>query len=293
LSVIEKGSSHSCNKLAKEPHNNALRLTFSNCRREYNRLKNKLKRDYFKMFLEHVSELNPKNTKEFWKSINNIKKRETPQESPTSMKDFNSLFINDNSDNLNSDCLENMDNDASPLNIPFTCKEIKDGIKTLKRGKNGGPDLILNEFLKSSSNVMSLVLTKLFNKILDTRKFPNAWNLSLLTPIYKSGDPTDCGNYGGICISCCLGKLFTSILQKRLNYILEINNLIGVSQGGLRKGYRTTDHIFILKSLINKYIYNCKKKLFVCFIDFRKAFDSSFPKIKSKGDNKDIALRTY
>ena len=60
-----------------------------------------------------------------------------------------SLFINDNSDNLNSDILENMDNDASHLNIPFTCKEIKDGIKTLKRGKNGSPDLILNEFLKT------------------------------------------------------------------------------------------------------------------------------------------------
>jgi len=63
LSVIEKESSHSCNKLAKEPHNNALRLTFSNCRRENNRLKNKLKRYYFNMFLEHVSELNPTNTK--------------------------------------------------------------------------------------------------------------------------------------------------------------------------------------------------------------------------------------
>jgi hypothetical protein len=115
-----------------------------------------LKRDYFKIFLEQVNELNPKNTKEFWNSINNLKKRETPQESPISMIDchwqnhFKSLFINDNSDNLNSDILENVDNDTSPLNIPFTCKEIKDGLKTLKRGKSGCPDLILNEFLKSS-----------------------------------------------------------------------------------------------------------------------------------------------
>jgi hypothetical protein len=97
------------NTLAKEPHNNALRLTFSNCRREYNRLKNKLKRVYFKMFLQHVSELNPKNTKEFWNSINNIKKEKPHRGSPTSMKNwqnhFESLFINDNSDNLNSDIL--------------------------------------------------------------------------------------------------------------------------------------------------------------------------------------------
>jgi hypothetical protein len=71
-------------------------------------------------------------------------------------------------------------------------------------------------------------------------------------------------------MSSCLGKLFTSILQKRLNYFLEINNLISVTHGSFRKGYRTTDHIFILKTLLNKYIYNFKKKLFVCFVDFRK-----------------------
>ena len=135
---------------------------------------------------------------------------------------------------------------------------------------------------------MSLVLTKLFNKIIDTGKFPQVWSLSLLTPIYKSEDPTDCGNYKDICISSCLGKLFTSILQKRLNYILEINNLISVNHGSFRKGYRTTDHIFILKTLLNKYIYNCKKQFFVCFVDFRKAFDSVwrpalFLKLKAKG----------
>ena len=41
----------------------------------YNRLKHNLKRDYFKMFLEQVNELNPKNMKEFWNSINNLKKK--------------------------------------------------------------------------------------------------------------------------------------------------------------------------------------------------------------------------
>lgn len=35
------------NRLAKDPNNNALRLTFCNCRREYNKLKNKLKKDSF------------------------------------------------------------------------------------------------------------------------------------------------------------------------------------------------------------------------------------------------------
>jgi hypothetical protein len=36
---------------------------------------------------------------------------------------------------------------------------------------------------------------------------------------------------------------------------------------------RTSDHVFILKAAIDKYISK-KKKLYACFVDFRKAFDS-------------------
>ena len=40
-----------------------------------------------------------------------------------------------------------------------------------------------------------------------------------------------------------------------------------------RPGYRTSDHSFVLKTLVNKYLHLHKKKLYVCFVDFRKAFD--------------------
>ena len=55
----------------------------------------------------------------------------------------------------------------SNRDVPFTCKEIKNGIKGLKGGKSGGPDLILNEFIKVGLNTLALTLTKLFNKILN------------------------------------------------------------------------------------------------------------------------------
>jgi len=61
----------------------------------------------------------------------------------------------------------------------------------LKKRKSGGPDLIVNEFLKTGSNTLALLLTKLFNKILNSGKFPKIWNLSLLTSIFKAGDPSD------------------------------------------------------------------------------------------------------
>ena len=45
------------------------------------------------------------------------------------------------------------------------------------------------------------------------------------------------------------------------------------NQCGFRKGYQTSDHIFTLFSLIDHYVNKKRKKLFLCFVDFRKAFD--------------------
>ena len=40
------------------------------------------------------------------------------------------------------------------------------------------------------------------------------------------------------------------------------------------KGKRTSDHIFVLKTPIDKYIQKGTKRLFTCFEDFSKALDT-------------------
>ena len=40
------------------------------------------------------------------------------------------------------------------------------------------------------------------------------------------------------------------------------------------KNSRTSDSLFIVKSVISKYVNTDNKKLFGCFIDLKKAFDS-------------------
>lgn len=129
----------------------------------------------------------------------------------------------------------------TPLDFPFTCKEVKTCISSLKLNKKEGIDLILNEFIKYGSSILLTTLVKLFNKILKEGIFPESWNLSLLSSIYKSGDPVEPTNYRGISVCSCLGKLFTRLLQKRLDVFLESNNLLSPNQAGFRKGQRTTD----------------------------------------------------
>ena len=54
---------------------------------------------------------------------------------------------------------------------------------------------------------------------------------------------------------------------------MESTNSFDTRQAGFRNGYRTTDNIFVLRTLIQKY-KKSKKKLYACFVDFSKAFDS-------------------
>ena len=63
------------------------------------------------------------------------------------------------------------------------------------------------------------------------------------------------------------------ILNERLTKFVEMHKIVHENQAGFRKSYWTTDHIFTLYSVIN-YTVNVKKKpLYICFADFKKAFD--------------------
>ena len=67
---------------------------------------------------------------------------------------------------------------------------------------------------------------------------PDLWNLSLITTLYKSGDPGNCSNYIGLSVTSCLGKLFNRLLQTRLTNYLESEGMLSHFQAGFRKGYR-------------------------------------------------------
>ena len=58
-----------------------------------------------------------------------------------------------------------------------------------------------------------------------------------------------------------------------LNTFADELHLISETQTGFRKGYSTTDNIFVLDFLSKYALYN-KKKIFCGFIDFRQAFDT-------------------
>ena len=70
-----------------------------------------------------------------------------------------------------------------------------------------------------------------------------------------------------------MGKIFNVVLKNRLTEWAERTEILPESQFGFLENRRTTDCIFILNALIEQAKIS-KTNLFICFVDFRKAFDS-------------------
>ena len=72
----------------------------------------------------------------------------------------------------------------------------------------------------------------------------------------------------------CLSKLFTNILNIRLNKWAEFTSCYDNFQFGFREKRSTVDAMFLLQSVVE--IFLCQRKsLFVSFIYLRKAFDKT------------------
>ena len=184
-------------------------------------------------------------------------------------------YLKSRLNNLRSklELLENSKYGFNELDFKVTNTELQKALGQLKSGKSPGLDNITNEMLKVSQSYMKDCILKLFNTVLIAGIYPNKWAESYITPIFKSDNPNNPENYRGIAINNSIGKLFNIILHNRLDKFLTDNDIINKTQIGFCKKARTSDHIFVLNSLIEKYVKTGKDKLYICFVDFRKAFD--------------------
>jgi hypothetical protein len=63
------------------------------------------------------------------------------------------------------------------------------------------------------------------------------------------------------------------IIESRISQWAKTNDLRAKGQAGFRKDFRTTDYLFILRTLTKQARFQ-KKQLYTCFVDFKKAFDT-------------------
>jgi sorting nexin-29 len=100
---------------------------------------------------------------------------------------------------------------------------------------------------------------------------PQQWKESVIVPIYKKGDKTDCNNYRGISLLSSAYKILSNILLARLTPY--VNKIIGDHQCEFRRKISIREQIFYIRQILEKkWDYN--ETVYQLFIDFKKAYDS-------------------
>ena len=232
-----------------------------------------------------IQNLKSRDTKEFWKRVKDLRERMKsnladnidPQTWYNWFKKLNHSEISDN-DKILSTIINNIEDFAPEfskiLDEYISIQEIKLAATKLKNNKSTRSDQISNQMIKCCVSTHFIkVISLLFSLIIINLYYPKEWKLGLLIPIFKSDDSLDPSNYRGITVTSCLSKLFTLIMNERLVKYINENSIINHNQIGFRKSFRTSDHVFVLNTILNSY-FSHNKPVYACFVDFSKAYYS-------------------
>jgi hypothetical protein len=112
--------------------------------------------------------------------------------------------------------------------------EVEMAIEKLKSYKSPGTDQIPAELIKAEGSTICCEIHKHINSIWNKEELSEEWKESIIVPVYKKGDKTDCNNYHGISLLSATHKILSNILLSRLTPYSEeiIVNYLGFNVTG-------------------------------------------------------------
>ena len=114
------------------------------------------------------------------------------------------------------------------------------------------------------------VLCKLFNQICNQWVLPEEMCQSFFVPLPKKPGTLLCEEHRTISLMSHLTKVMLKVLGKRIKHKIETE--LNVSQFGFRSDCGTRNAVFVLKNIGQRSI-EMQKDIYMCFVDYTKAFD--------------------
>ena len=111
---------------------------------------------------------------------------------------------------------------AEPLVPELNAFEVELAIGMLKSHKSPGIEEIPAELIKAGGGTICGKILKLITSIWKKEKLSEEWEESIIVPIHKKGDKTDCNNYRGISFAEHLQN-FIQHLALKVNSMFEGN----------------------------------------------------------------------
>lgn len=152
----------------------------------------------------------------------------------------------------------------------FTSSEVISALRNIDPSKGPGPDTLPPVFIHRCAEVLGPPLCRIFNLSLFEGVFPDAWKISAVTPIHKSGDVHDVKNYRPISILCTLAKTLELLIHDKMYSAAK--PVLSQYQHGFVKNRSTITNLMAYTSTLNS---SLEKRCQVdsIYIDFAKAFD--------------------
>ena len=148
--------------------------------------------------------------------------------------------------------------------------ETEKAINRMKNNKATGPDEIAVEQIKNLGEFGIEKLTLILNEIYDSGEFPEDLSKSIFITLPKKPGAIECELYRTISLMSHTTKILLHVLMNRARNKLkpEISDV----QYSFVEDKSTRNAIFIICMLSERAV-EMQKNLYLCFIDYRKAFD--------------------
>ena len=185
---------------------------------------------------------------------------------------FSSVFIPENLIDLPVTELGDKSKGIILTDLRITPDAVFDKLLKLNKGKAQGPDEVPPRVLLELSKELSIPLSILFNKSLETGKIPTDWKDANVVAIFKKGTKSVPGNYRPVSLTCVVCKLLESFIRDAIVDHMNKFNIYSNCQHGFRKRRSCVTQLMQVMEDFTEFIEN-KSAFDVIYLDFQKAFD--------------------
>ena len=225
------------------------RKSYMLAKKQYKKAVNKFQNQLKRESITKLADMEPGDPSKFWKAIKRVvhaARNVTPMITSNQWCNHFSQLLNIQYNEGKTDQfheyvktalphIESVNEHCPDLDYNVTVEEVSKTINKSKSGKAAGIDGIMTDMIKCCVHLIAKPIAHLFNIIFKQGTFPSRWDTSIIVPLHKSGDLDDPGNYRGIALSNCLGRLLTKLMAERLYNYVESNRIRKINQGGFVK----------------------------------------------------------
>ena len=152
-------------------------------------------------------------------------------------------------------------------------EEVEAALASLNITDAAGHDNLTTRLIKEMREPLACIMTHLVNQSFKYDKYPTAWKLAKISPLYKKGDKFDARNYRPVAVLPALSKVMEKVVIGRLKTHLEKNRLLSDHQNAYRERRSVTTAVIQLYDEILK-MQDLGTDSGCVFLDCSAAFDT-------------------